>query len=209
MNAQADNGPWAKTLLGLVGVIFAVAFVVMILPMPWPDERMIWTPLIRAGALALVIAPTVYLVWLRPLRNRPSPVAGEAAGNVIDAQTHTLNRHGVTVSLLELMAMADRYHHRLSVALLKLDTGAEDVAEIAARIADALRMPDRLGRYDEGTFLLLFPETEFAAAQGLVERIQGDLAGTGVRMATSVTAFAPGEDLQRLLLRVEQGLASD
>ncbi len=75
----------------------------------------------------------------------------------------TLNRRGITISLLELMALADRYGHKLAVAGFSIDHLDDVEREFGREAADAavqsvadtmgelVRMPDRIGRYDESS----------------------------------------------------------
>ncbi len=49
----------------------------------------------------------------------------------IDALTRTSNERGLTISILELMALADRYGHKLSIGMIKVG-GLEGLEKSAA-----------------------------------------------------------------------------
>ena len=68
----------------------------------------------------------------------------------IDALTRTSNERGLTISILELMALADRYGHKLSIGMVKVEglddlekSAADDaMIDMAGLMTEALRMPD-------------------------------------------------------------------
>ena len=136
----------------------------------------------------------------------------------IDSLTRTSNERGLTISILELMALADRYGHKLSIGMLKvdgidsLDKPAADEAMInmAGLMTESIRMPDRIGRFKENVFMVLLPESDIKGAAIVANRLRGNLEQgeiennvNGISVWIGMTEFQRGEDLQSLLDRVE------
>lgn len=147
--------------------------------------------------------------------------------SVTDPLTRTPNRRGITIGIMDAMALGERYGNPLSVAKFDLDhlkkinkeygneVGDRILASIAAVVTDALRMPDKIGRYDDDEFILVMPQTEIDDAYMISDRLhkliadQEFKAGNGTaRITTSVgvTEYRQGDDLERLLSRVQQGV---
>jgi len=135
----------------------------------------------------------------------------------IDALTRTSNERGLTISILELMALADRYGHKLSIGMIKIDgidrleeLDAEDVMiNTAGLMTESLRMPDRIGRFRDNVFMALLPESDITGATIVADRLRESLEN-GMKNTTDkisvwigMTEFHRGEDLQSLLDRVE------
>ncbi len=212
--------------LAAVAVLGAGAFLTA-------DEVSVAALVLQAAGIAVLTAPTIYFLLLE----RASPKEGLPADGrletlrewpIIDAMSRTLNRRGITISLLELMALAERYGHKLAVAGFSIDhledverefgREAADTAvqSVADTMGELVRMPDRIGRYDESSFLLLLPETDTAGAKLIAERVREAVAGVEVavtrrkrlRLTTSVgvTEHSAGEDMEHLLTRVTEAL---
>ncbi len=139
----------------------------------------------------------------------------------IDALTRTSNERGLTISILELMALADRYGHKLSIGMIKIDgidrleeSDAEEVMiNTAGLMTESLRMPDRIGRFRDNVFMSLLPESDLAGAAIVADRLRENLekgmANTTHKVSVwiGMTEFHRGEDLQSLLDRVESAVA--
>jgi len=138
----------------------------------------------------------------------------------IDALTRTSNERGLTISILELMALADRYGRNLSIGMIKIDgidrleeSDAEDVMiNTAGLMTESLRMPDRIGRFKDNVFMALLPESDISGAAVVADRLRENLE-KGMTNTTDkisvwigVTEFHRGEDLQSLLDRVESAV---
>ena len=136
----------------------------------------------------------------------------------IDALTRTSNERGLTISILELMALADRYGHKLSIGMIKvdgLDSLEKDVADdaminMAGLMTESIRMPDRIGRFKDNVFMVLLPESDVKGAAIVANRLRGNLDqgenadySEAVSVWIGMTEFQRGEDLQSLLDRVE------
>ncbi|GMR06378.1 MAG: hypothetical protein BMS9Abin25_0970 [Gammaproteobacteria bacterium] len=138
----------------------------------------------------------------------------------IDALTRTSNERGLTISILELMALADRYGRKLSIGMIKIDgidsleeSDAEDVMiNTAGVMTESLRMPDRIGRFRDNVFMALLPESDIEGAAVVADRLFKNLENgmTNTKHKVSiwigVTEFHRGEDLQSLLDRVESAV---
>lgn len=179
--------------------------------------------LISAAIIALIAAPLTYWFVMLPVNKS---VQNLLQGPIIDEETRTLNQRGIIITLLELMAMAERYGNELSVALIKLGDADEvektESAEAKATfmggaadvIAEALRMPDRLGRYSGDSFMMILPETTQDNADLVASRVQEALQSNGVRLndskvvkpeifTTAATQYEKGEDLAGITERIE------
>lgn len=136
----------------------------------------------------------------------------------IDALTRTSNETGLTISILELMALAERYGHKLSIGMIKVDgidalekNAADDaMINMAGLMTESLRLPDRIGRFRENVFMILLPESNIDGAEIVAHRLRGSLqqnkavdTADQVSVWIGMTEFQRGEDLQSLLDRVE------
>lgn len=177
--------------------------------------------------LALITAPPIYWLVLSPIRNeyikrlRGGGDDEEMSRMAItDSLTRIMNRRGITVGLLDAMAQAERYRTPLTVAMADIDLlkeinasygrGAGDrvLKDLAAILSDALRMPDKVGRYGGEEFLIILPHTSLTQGRKIVERIRAsvskwdfDLGSRKIRLTISigVTQFKSGEDLEQLM----------
>jgi diguanylate cyclase (GGDEF)-like protein len=95
--------------------------------------------------------------------------------------------------------------------------GDEVMSSIAAILSDALRMPDRVGRYNGNEFLIVLPETALDDAERLAERVRQNTANSPITVdgntinttiSVGVTQFRRGEDLEQLISRAEQAIQS-
>lgn len=153
--------------------------------------------------------------------------AGVGDFSDIDPLTRTMNRRGITIGLMDAMAMGERYGNPLSVVKLDIDqlskinvkmgTGAGDrvLVTVAAVIADALRMPDKVGRLSDDEFVLVMPETDLEDAYNIADRLRSLIAdrdidvdgeSTKITISVGVTQYTQGEDLEGLLTRVQEGV---
>lgn len=186
---------------------------------------------LRTIIRSLIVAAGVYLFFGR---NKSVPGGGEGEINEaeaevadeedfndwpnIDALTRTSNERGLTISILELMALADRYGHKLSIGMIKVDgisglkkTVADDaMINMAGLMTESIRMPDRIGRFKADVFMVLLPESDIKGASIVASRLRENLEQGGtedyaelVSVWIGMTEFQRGEDLQSLLERVE------
>ena len=173
-------------------------------------------------ASGLVLGPLSYWALIRPLARRlPGASANRDTTSLVDPVTHTLSRPGITSSLLEAMAQAQRYGTPLCVAVLRIDgfdqqlerqgnAGADALAQWAAAVmTETLRMPDRVGSQQPGEFLVVMPQTRGPAALKVAERLLAALAvapGAPVpaTLSAGVAEFGKGQDLEKLLSRATQ-----
>lgn len=185
---------------------------------------------IAGGGLAAVL---LYTLIIQPIvRSRgPAPAGGGESKSVlttIDPITHTLNRRGVTSSVLEAMAQAQRYGSPLSIASVSIDgymqakyagPAARDstLQLVAHTITEVLRLPDRVGRQDDGEFLVVMPQTKAPAAikvaeriRAAVEKVRADAGDKPLALTVSVgvTEFRKGQDLEKLLENAQRAMRS-
>lgn len=154
-------------------------------------------------------------------------VIASSETSLTDPLTRTMNQHGIDIALMEAMALGERYGGQLSVIKLDIDafdnivtqygkTGADQVLSgAAAVIADALRMPDKVGRYGKDEFVVVMPQTAKSDAERIAERLYNlvssqefDLDGAVARIVINigVTEYRQGEDITGLMQRVQAGV---
>ena len=146
----------------------------------------------------------------------------------LDQITNTLNGHAITVKLLELMALGERYGNKLAIAVADVDhletvnrqygraVGDSALRTTARALADTLRMPDRLGRLGDDQFLVILPETNLQGARQIGERLREAVsqaefnttprARVGLTTSIGVTVYRRGDDLENLLSRATRAL---
>ncbi len=222
-------------MFAIVGIAFVVELVIMyVLRSIGGPNTPFLAALLDAALLAVLIAAPVYWLVLRPLRleyekRREAEQLGAELTQlaITDSLTRIMNRRGITVSLLDAMAQAERYDTPLSVAMGDIDhfkrvndthgheAGDKVLTQIASVLSDALRMPDKVGRYGGEEFLVVFPHTTMTQAKKIAERMRGEVQKTSIDLGTvkvkstislGVTQFRKGEDLEQLLSRADAAL---
>lgn len=220
-----------KATASIIGIAFVLELVVFSL---WNGHGFAREPLaaalLNAACLAALLAFPVYGVLRFRLggdRQRGLDRAETSQLAITDTLTRIMNRRGITVSLLDAMAQAERYDTPLSVAMGDIDlfkrinethghqAGDKVLAHIASVFSDSLRMPDKVGRYGGEEFLVIFPHTGLAQARKIAERIRNavqrsklDVNRNKIQVTVSlgVTQFQKGEDLEQLLSRVDKAV---
>lgn len=180
----------------------------------------LWQSLLIA---ALVAIPAGWLPLNRSTSAQPANVPEGANDPHAGPFVSSLEEQGLTAKLLELTALGDRYGNVFSVALISIDhledirerAGEDAIArllnDVLTALTHALRMPDRVGEFDQGTYLVVLPETKLPGAVQIAERLRAAVSGLDVpasprvRVHTTasigVTSFRRGDDLQSLLDR--------
>ena len=174
-----------------------------------------WLPAMRSPAEATVPA------------KKSGAYADSDETTITDPLTGIMNRHGITISVLDAMSLGERYGHPLTVALLDIDHlrnlnieygrdfGDQVLTTVAGIIADSLRMPDKVGRFMGQQFLIVLPHTDIDDAKSIAERTRAliadydfDAGGQQVKLTTSVgvTQYQQNEDLESLLSRAGDGI---
>ncbi len=141
--------------------------------------------------------------------------------NLSDDLTGTLNRRGLLRDLETLVSRSRRYHNSLSVMLLEFDMPATEqnnnfILTASRCLRDQVRWADIIGRFADNSFLLLLPETDIEAAQGLAQKIFDQLDKMRVseemlskpKSYCGISQWQRGNDMNMLLERVGFGLAS-
>ena len=222
-------------MLAIVAIVFVAEFMLMaLLAALGFSMREFSAVLLDASLLAVIVAPPTYWLVLIPLRREyEKRLAAESAAEnlsklaITDALTRIMNRRGITVSLLDAMAQSERYSAPLTVVMADIDhfklvndeyghkAGDKVLAAAAGIFADALRMPDKVGRYGGEEFLMVLPHTTLAHGRKIAERIRAaaaahkfDIGQKNVRLTVSLglAQFRKGEDLEQLISRVDKAL---
>jgi diguanylate cyclase (GGDEF)-like protein len=225
----------AKAVFAIVAIAFVVEIIIMsVLHAVGAQSNTVAGAMLDAALLALLLAPPVYWLVLRPLRleyekRREAERLGADMTQlaITDPLTRIMNRRGITVSLLDAMAQAERYNTPLSVAMGDVDhfkrindrhgheAGDRVLTQIASTLSEALRMPDKVGRYGGEEFLVIFPHTTLTQARKIAERMRGEVQKSdidlgdghvGITISLGVTQFQKGEDLEQLLSRADAAL---
>lgn len=223
-----------KAIVAIVAIIFVAAALVMYGLLYMGTQNNTDFILLTAILTALITAPPAYWLVLSPLRRQYiRMLRGEGDDDdlsqmaITDSLTRIMNRRGITVGLLEAMAQAERYQTPLTVAMADVDLlkeinatygragGDRVLKDLAGVLADALRMPDKVGRYGGEEFLIILPHTSLVQGKKIVERIRAsvskwvfDVGSKKVRLTISigVTQYKPGEDLEQLMSHASKAL---
>ncbi|MCG6974859.1 MAG: GGDEF domain-containing protein [Acidiferrobacterales bacterium] len=192
------------------------------------------TAIIVGAMLTAVIVTAIMIIIMvagygvRSAQPATSETASSSADfSVTDPLTRTMNRRGITIGIMDAMALGERYGNPLSVAKLDLDAlakvnekygqeaGDRLLAGVAAVLADALRMPDKIGRFDEDEFILVMPQTRIDDAfmisdrlRALIEKQKFSVDGetASITISAGVTEYQPGDDLESLFSRIQKGV---
>lgn len=186
----------------------------------------------RSLAIAAVVAAGAGWLAGDGVSRPAAPDAGRG-GSLPDrvgaaGSTYNLEEQGLTTRLLELIALGDRYGNTFSLALISVDY-LEDVREqygtaitetlldeVSNALAHTLRMPDRLGKFEYGIYLVVLPETTLPGAIQIAERLRTAVNELDIEVSPrthihttasiGVTSFRRGDDLQGLLDRAYRTL---
>lgn len=230
------NLPGAKSPLINIFAFFSVSLgVMLLLPVVLGEAR---PNLFQAVAQAAAIAAILGVMYSTRRSDEegkaessvPPGPGGEVFRTDTDNLTSGLNQRGLTVKLLELMALGERYGNKLSVAIIAIDHFADVVEKfgqeaaekalvaISDELTDSLRMPDVLGRWSDDQFIAIMPETALDGARHIGERLREAVARAqfdgkrGVVLSPTasigVTEFRAGDDLQSLLFRATRAMNS-
>jgi len=223
-----------KTII-LVAVVSLVASALSMLIMGAATLISLAPTAIIVGAMLTAVIVTAMMIIIMIAgygiqSSEPTASADASSGadfSVTDPLTRTMNRRGITIGIMDAMALGERYGNPLSVAKLDLDAlasvndkygqeaGDRILAGVAAVLADTLRMPDKIGRFDEDEFVLVMPQTRLDDAymisdrlRALIEKQKFPVDGETARITTSVgvTEYRAGDDLESLFSRVQQGV---
>jgi diguanylate cyclase (GGDEF)-like protein len=232
---NSDSTAAAKAVFAIIGIAFVVELIIMLVVRTSVEPgNPVAAAFLDAALLAVFIAAPVYWLVLRPLRRefekrREAEQIGVELTQlaITDPLTRIMNRRGITVSLLDAMAQAERYDTPLSVAMGDVDhfkrvndkygheAGDKVLTQIASALSEALRMPDKVGRYGGEEFLVIFPHTSLTQARKIAERMRNEVQKSEIdlgpaqikaTLSLGVTQFQKGEDLEQLLSRADAAL---
>jgi hypothetical protein len=127
---------------------------------------------------------TVGLVILASAAGLPDDVAYEVTGHVAVALAgmHERSVSGGSAFMRSMVAhvaqreldRANRYQRPLSLAVLQLggaDPHPREVMTVTSLVTRMMRLPDTVGRLDDGHLAVLLPETEAAGARSFLRRL--------------------------------------
>jgi diguanylate cyclase (GGDEF)-like protein len=231
---RSEGSTTFKAMLAIVVIIFVAAVLIMYGLLYLGTQNNTNFILLVGIFTALVTAPPIYWLVLGPIRQQYIRLLrGEGDDDdlsqmaIIDPLTRIMNRRGITVGLLDAMAQAERYRTPLTVAMADVDLlkeinasygrggGDRVLKDLASVLADALRMPDKVGRYGGEEFLIVLPHTSLTQGKKIVERIRSsvskwdfDVGSKKVRLTISigVTQYKMGEDLEQLMSHASRAL---
>jgi diguanylate cyclase (GGDEF)-like protein len=187
--------------------------------------------LVDAAILAVLIAPPIYWLVLRPLEREhrrllEAELRADSLGHLAttDPLTETLNRRGIIDRLDEAIAEASRYGRQLSVAMVDVDhfkrvndryghaVGDRVLIRVAKVVTRGLRTPDKIGRLGGDEFLVILPETGLESSIALSERLRESFlhglpdAELDIAVSIGTTEWSPDESHEQLLSRVDDAL---
>jgi len=225
----------AKAMLAIVAIVFVAEYAIMyglaaIGPVAYPLP----VNLLDAALLSVVTAPPIYWLVLNPIRReyeKRLSAEGEAQEMsrlaITDSLTQIMNRRGLTVGLLDAMSQAERYSTPLTIAMIDIDhfkqvndthgheAGDKVLKDVAAILSEALRMPDKVGRYGGEEFLIMLPHTTLAQGRKIADRIRAsvskwefDIGEKKIKLTISigVIQYKAGEDLENFLSQADKAL---
>ncbi len=137
-----------------------------------------------------------------------------------DPLTGLANRRYMEMNLKKAIALAERYHHPLTVALLDIDhfkayndtyghtAGDELLIEVAGKLIEGTRTTDQpAARYGGEEFLLTLPSTDLEGAGILAERIREAIGiDLGITVSIGLVEFQPGISRDALVNAADQAL---
>ncbi|MGW8247588.1 MAG: GGDEF domain-containing protein [Acidiferrobacterales bacterium] len=226
-----------KSLISAVAISFFTALVILAALSSAGFQQLTISSILLSSAFIGVVSGGL-VSWLllgtrekaesgRADVNTPKSYAFSEETTITDPLTGIMNRHGITISVLDAMSLGERYGHPLTIALLDIDHlrnlnieygrdfGDQVLATVAGIIADSLRMPDKVGRFMGQQFLIVLPHTDIEDAKAIADRTRAliadydfDAGGQRVKLTTSVgvTQYQQNEDLEALLSRAGEGI---
>lgn len=217
------------TVISLVASSVSLAVMGVMELVPFTATVIVYSAALTAVNVAIIVLVLTAAGHTARFLKTPNadPVSTRPDFSIIDPLTRTPNRHGITIGIMDAMALGERYGNPLSVAKLDLDhldqinktygneAGDRILAGVAAVTTDALRMPDKIGRYDDDEFILVMPQTNIDDAYRISDRLHKLIAEqkfevdggvTSITVSVGVTEYQQGDDLERLLSRVQQGV---
>jgi diguanylate cyclase len=145
----------------------------------------------------------------------------------IDSLTGTLNRRGLSDAFSREIAVAERKHHELAIALLDVDNfkelndhfghaaGDDALTHLAQVIKDTVRPGDSVARFGGEEFLVLLPDSDIDAANAVMARVQREMtkrfylhnnAKVLITFSAGVTLYAAGESQPAAIARADAAL---
>jgi len=142
----------------------------------------------------------------------------------LDPLTKTLNRSSMEERARIELIRADRYRHKLSLAMVDLDhfklvndtyghvVGDQVLAGFTEISHECLRSSDLLGRWGGEEFIIVLPDTGAESARRVSERLRGSLeefvfaSGARVTASIGIACYRKNESFASLLHRADAAM---
>jgi PleD family two-component response regulator len=141
-----------------------------------------------------------------------------------DELTGLPNRRALGSALAAQVTRSRRYHNPLAMAMVRPTCGLGDAAPpdavmlaVSRFLRDRLRWADIIGREDEQTFMLILPETDQVAANGVIQQIRDEVSAVRLppphesrqlKLSIGLAQWRRGLDGAGLVAEARQGLAA-
>jgi diguanylate cyclase (GGDEF)-like protein len=144
--------------------------------------------------------------------------------SLTDPLTQLPNRALIDQALNDNIGLAARYGNGFSVVMIDIDhfkhvndtyghlAGDAVLSKIAQVLAHQIRSTDITGRWGGEEFMVIAPQTSLDNAAKLAEKLRSGIASidfpiTGQKtISLGVAAYSPGDDVEKLLARVDAAL---
>lgn len=136
-----------------------------------------------------------------------------------DPLTGLANRRCLETNLSEAIALADRYQHPLTVAMLDVDffkkyndtyghsAGDEVLVRVAQKLTGFCRSMDLAARYGGEEFLLILPESDLAGARIVAERLREAISNElGITVSIGLAQYRSGRSLYEMINAADSAL---
>lgn len=137
-----------------------------------------------------------------------------------DPLTGLSNDRAISQALNQQVSRSRRYNNPLSVLLVQMsgrDHPDATIQALARLLRDRMRWVDQLGRWQDGAFMAVLPETAETDAHQLMDKIHAGLQEVGADAASplhglalsyGIASWQKGDDARTLLRRATVGISA-
>jgi diguanylate cyclase (GGDEF)-like protein len=184
------------------------------------DQDNAWqVPIYAFGFVYLVVTNLGFLLMCKTRAEAETRLQART-----DDLTGLANRRALDEEIGHALDGAQRSQRPFAIVMVDVDrfkfindthghaVGDATLAAFSARLADALRGPDRAYRYGGEEFCLLLADTDLAGANAVAERVREQImlpfegAMRALTASFGVTAWQPGDAFDSLLHRADRAL---